>query len=229
MEQDLQKDTLVAENNNDIVLKKNSKKKLLIVIALCAVGFLVLVYFLLSFLYPKKGAYNNMSSQKPVQELSGSVIFDPARIASTTGKQSTVDIILNTGGKKIKGVILAIKYDPRILENVALTPFLDPSSALLYSLKADGQTTKDTFSGGLIMSLKLPQGINDLAGTGKVAQLTYAVKPLNVAVSTTSIEFTQLTGLLFTGSGEKTNLVKNKLIVTLPPGVPLSNTSTIVK
>jgi hypothetical protein len=61
--------------------------------------------------------------------------------------------------------------------------------------------------------------MQDLAGSGKIAEVGFTVKPLKVAVLSTTIELTTLTGFLSSTQGEHANLTKNQVIITLPAGL----------
>ncbi len=208
-------------------LQKNKK----VVIALAAMLFLVLASILFGVLYSQKlKSTKTVKNEEPKQELYGSLLLTPVNIIGTPGKKTTIDVIINTDARKISGAVISLKYNPMLLENVTITPFQDKTSALGYSLKQFNAPYMDTTNGGVILTLKLPQGMQDLAGSGKIAEVSFTVKPIKVAVRSTSLELTKLTGFLMTNQPEHNNLTKNRADITLPAGLKyLSPTSAIQK
>ncbi len=206
------------------------KKNKLIVIAIVAIMFLIIGGTLFNSMLRKIVKNNDTVTKNSAKEpLSGSVLLSPSTVVGTPGQKSSVDVMINTGGKKIAGVKVAITYNPQVIENVSLTPFKDKTSALAYSLEQQGEIINDSKIGEVMIVLKLPTGMQDLAGTGKIAELSFAVKPLKVALTSTDVTVTTLTGFLSSTEGEHTNITKNRLSVTLPAGVPFLSPTPIVK
>lgn len=206
------------------------KKNRLLFIAIVCILFLALASIIFTVLYSQNPKTSpTEKSQSSENKISGSVVFEPSSIELAGGKKGKVDILLNSAGKKISGVKVAIEYNPLILENVELTPYKDETSALSYSLEEVNKNVKDASKNTMIMTLSLPQGIQDLAGTGKIAELSFTVKPLKVAVTSTSITLTDLTGLLSSATGEDNKLTKNQVTITLPAGLPFVSPTIIRK
>lgn len=208
-------------------LRKNKK----VVIALLGMLFLVLASILFGVLYSQKlKSAKTAKDEGPKQELYGSLLLTPVNIIGTPGRKSSVDIIINTDARKISGLVIGLKYNPNILENVTIIPYQDRFSALGYSLKQSNDTIIDNVRGEVISTFKLPEGMQDLAGSGKIAEVNFTIKPLKVAVLSTNIEFTTLTGFLSSTRSEHANLTKNQVVITLPPGLKhLSPTPAINK
>jgi len=208
-------------------IRKNKK----VAIALFGMLFLVLASILFGVLYSQKLKLSKTAKDEgPKQELYGSLLLTPVNIIGTPGKKTTIDVIINTDARKISGVVISVKYNPNLLDNVTITPYQDNTSALGYSLKLINPDINDPTPGEKTITLKLPDGMQELAGSGKIAEINFTVKPLKVAVLSTTLELTQLTGFLYAKQGEHTNLTKNQVVITLPPGLKhLSPTSAIQK
>ena len=206
------------------------KKNKIITLAIIAILFLILGSILFNVLIRKMVKTNPSATKDQAdKQLSGSVLLSPTNIIGTPGQQSTVDVLLNTGGRKVMGVVVAIEYNPKLIEAVTLTPFQDKTSALGYSLEQRNEIIDDKANGKLILTLKLQNGVPDLAGTAKIADLSFKVKPLKVAIASTNISVTQLTGFLSSTEGQHTKVTKNRLTVTLPAGIPFLSPTPIIK
>src|SRR3989344_2690797 len=188
------------------IIKKNKK----LVIAITCIALLILSSIFMALLYSRKTkSLENDKTQKSQQKVLGSVIFEPVSSIAVPGQIYSSDVILNTGGMKISGVTLSVKYNPNIMDQVMLIPYQDKYSALAYSMEPMGPPTTDSQNGSTSLTLKLSDGIKDLSGIGKVAELQYKVKKINVAVTSTTISLTPSTVFLSSNEKPTTNLIKN--------------------
>lgn len=212
--------------------KPESGKKFKLDRKLIVAGAIIIVLAILGLvLFSSKQTLNKPTdtTNETTNTLSGSILLEPSSVTGKPGQKITAGVMVNTGGKQIKGVVIGIKYNPIIVENITLTPFKDQNSALSYSLTSSSQAFIDSKNGGAMLTLTLPKDIISLSGVGKIAELSFTIKPLKAALTSTSISVSPLTEFLLPNSSNGSNLTKNELKVTLPAGIPLLSPSPILK
>jgi hypothetical protein len=220
------KDVVAPQEKAEVKKKLKVDRKL--IIAGCIIVVIVILGLVLYF--RAQNLKNNTSKTTPVgNTLSGSVLIDPSSVVGKPRQKITADVMVNTGGKQIKGITVGIKYNPQLIDNITLTPFKDPHSALSYALTPLANAFNDSKNGRIILTLILPTEIKSLSGVGKIAELSFTISPINVAVTSTSLSVASLTNFIIPNAQEKSNLTKNELKVTLPAGVPLLSPSPIYK
>lgn len=213
-----------------IVTVKKNKKLSIVIIAIIFLFFSSILFAILYSLKLKTITQKPATQEIPKQESYGSLLLTPVNIIGTPGKKTSVDVIINTDARKISGVVISVKYNPNLLDNVTITPYQDNTSALGYSLKLINPDINDPTPGEKTITLKLSDGMQELAGSGKIAEISFIVKPVNVAVLNTKLELTQLNGFMYRTKGEHTNITKNQVIISLPAELKhLSTTPAINK
>ena len=216
MENNLPEENLIKEQLQASPPQKKSffSKKVILISAGFGVVLIAFLIVTLSQIIPAGNRIDN--SKNPLtksKKVLGSILLSPATVIGTPNKKTPVDIIVNTGGDPISGVVVGIKYNPLTVSNVTLSQAKDDTSPLSYALQQIGQTQYDTTDGWAMLTLQLPKEIVSLNGVGKVATLSFVTKPINVAISSTNISISQLTGFLYPDKAEFTGITKNQLIV----------------
>lgn len=143
-----------------------------------------------------------------------SVYFSPSTVNATPGKETTVDIIINTWGKEISGINLSVKYNPNILSDVKLEQFRDTTSAVSYAFEETFAAENDPNNGVITLPLSMLETTPEQKGEGIVAKLSFT--PKDAYTNLTQITFDVGTALINRNSGKTIVLQKGILNINLP-------------
>lgn len=197
------------------------------VISLALIGILLLLLVGLFMFMSKNISKNKMTEQTSTKKyaLPGVVTFEPASINVIPNQKSSVDISINTGGNEVRGLIIAITYNPNIVGDVKLTQVKDPQSALSSTFMTIGKVTYDP-TGGALITLRLPESTPSLKGIGKVATLTFVPKKINVAIPTAYITFSPLTNFIVNSGSPFIKMNYNRVSLNYLPNTSSSVDNT---
>lgn len=191
-------------------LKNFATRRNLIVAGVIAVVILISAFLLLR-LPGKNPTKTGGSSSTPTSY--GKVYFEPFSLKATINTPQSADIIINTDGMPITGVIIAVQYNPLLMTNVTLTQKKDPQSAFSSGLVQTGQVWYDTANGTATMTLQLPPKVPDFPLNGKVATLTFTPKPLTVAIRQAVITLMNNTSFFVKNQGTHNQITRMPLTV----------------
>lgn len=153
-------------------MKKKNQAIILIIICI------LLILFALStgwFFMQNSGNNTTTQPSSSVPE-SGDVMlsFKPNIIPAKIGQVVTSDIVYNAGTNPTSNLVITVTYDPKLITNVQIVPYKDPTSAVSYSLEKN-MSMSSYQNGTVTLALQLVQGAVAQKGHGIVAKLTATV------------------------------------------------------
>lgn len=162
---------------------------LLILVLAIVTGILVFLALKNQTFKPSPKTQVLAPTQKPVEK-TARVFFSPANVDLSNlsaSSNSTVDIMVDSGGADIAGVQAELSYDPKALTNIKLIPTLDATgffgtgaTVLFNEVKQD--------TGRISYAVAITQGQGAKKGVGKIATLSFQ-KIAGSAVAATSVTF----------------------------------------
>lgn len=164
----------------------------------------------------KKG--NSTQNKIARIQATGYIAFGQKNVFVKQGQKTSVDIVINTGGKQIAGVILTIQYNPHLLTNVSIESIKSSNSALSYALMPIGHPQYDAVNGNVTLTFVLPKDIPALSGSGRIATLIFTPKTINLAITNTPLSFARNTNFITPKGQEmlRANLINATLDYTPP-------------
>lgn len=168
---------------------------------------------LLGLLFFLKNQQNNTPPPPVAQASLGSILLQPTTLLLGPGVTDSVDVTINTGGNLVSGVVLAIQYNPLLLENVRIEHVKDKTSAISSALIPAGPLDHDTDNGTILLSLKIPEDVGGLSGKGTVAKLTFTRRIVDIPIYSTEITLLPITNFVSISERAHTT-TRNKAQVT---------------
>ena len=144
------------------------------------------------------------ATQKYTQNSNQAVVHTTTLSLLKNAENKTIYVHIDTGGQSISGVQLALKYDPKIINNVSLTPgdFFENPIIL--------ENAIDRENGIVFYTLSLPSTSAQIFGEGTVAVIHYN----QLSTTATKLIFLQQTKI--TAKGINTSLLKEATPIELP-------------
>lgn len=191
-----------------------SKKKIVLI------GTIVIIFIaFLSFTFiAARLSKNQSTSTNPNPDINvtapeAMVYFNPTTINATPGRNTTVDIYVDTWGKEISGANISIKYNPNVITNVSLAQFRDNNSTVSLAFE-NAVSTVDPGKGIIELPLQMAKSTPMQKGRGKIATLSFTPKTTNITL--TQLSFTPATSLITKTPQKVIVLQKSNLIVNYP-------------
>ena len=144
----------------------------------------------------------------PTPSVASVLMLSPNPVAVVSGKQGTVNAILDSSYNKVTAVQLELKYNPLMISNVKVaTGPLFPNSVLLVD-NNDVKTGLYTFAFGISPSQK------PIMGTGSVATITFTARGVIGQQAQITLEPTSIV----TAQGVTTSVLKSATGTTVVIG-----------
>lgn len=210
MDENLPKPNIKEQIQTAPPAKKPMPKALIALgIALLAVVMLLIVFAILRNQAAQKMKENTQSEALVPK---GTVLFTQELVELDAKGEGSVDITTSTGGNHVGGIVLSIRYNPKLLTNVKIENIKDYNSAFSQSLVPVGTPLYDTNNGSVLLSLQLPPQ-SPMSGKGVIARLYFKKSNLNIAVNSTQITFLPNTNFITVVQG-LIPLAKNQVTVS---------------
>ena len=204
-------------------------KKTTILILILAVVTGILLFLAVSNQKQSAPLLSKPTPTKKVVTKTAKVFFNPQTIDLTSGTASptsSVDIMIDTGSSEIAGAQIELKYDPKSLVSLKLSPanettsFFGPNAAILFN-EVNQTTGRVSFAIAITPQAKTKKGV------GKIATLTFS-KAFS-AQGATTISFLDKTIVTILGENDSVLKESTPLNVVLStqsnaPFVPPSTT-----
>lgn len=135
----------------------------------------------------------------------------------------TLDVMIDTGKESASGVQAKIKYDPKVLSLIAVTP--DQSDTSFFGRDVVVLTNDiDQTNGAIMFEAAIPFNGTQKSGSGKLATITFDV----ISTLSPNTEITFLDTSIVTTLGEKESILKSTTgaQITIPSNLKISNLPT---
>lgn len=167
---------LTAFSRANMISMKNMKRRDQILL-LSVIGVLLVLFVISTGWFLLKNS-SNTSTPPPSSSIpeSGDVMlsFKPNIISAKIGQTVTSDVIYDAGTNPTSNLIIKVTYDPKVITNVQITPYKDPTSAISYSFEKN-MSMSSYQNGTVTLALNLVKGAVAQKGRGIVAKLSATV------------------------------------------------------
>lgn len=146
------------------------------------------------------------------------IYFEPQSVSVLgpqvgTGSATTVDIMVNTGGTPITGLQIELSYDPKLLENVAVTPPLSIDTTSLFKSQYNTLFNEvDENLGRISYAIAIPQSSAPINGVGKIGTISFMRAS---GANTTSSQISFLDKTTVTIEDPTANILKSTTPLTI--------------